>query len=192
MATDVDGLTTGPSILQRQTQYNEIENDLEVFELSVYDSDNSEISDWTSQNWPYRLSENNMLSVNGKVRFEGITDANFARNDAEVEIRLAAIPPSNISGGIDEWLDGEINWNYSWFTEVELGGIFSAEIFTPDSKDLPSNTSIQISAHISRVGPLGEINQGATDTPLQTSKPNLSLIILNPWLNQLKSMTLQV
>ena len=169
MATDVDGLTTGPSILQRQTQYNEIENDLEVFELSVYDSDNSEISDWTSQNWPYRLSENNMLSVNGKVRFEGITDANFARNDAEVEIRLAAIPPSNISGGIDEWLDGEINWNYSWFTEVELGGIFSAEIFTPDSKDLPSNTSIQISAHISRVGPLGEINQGATDT----TSPNI-------------------
>ena len=45
-----------------------------------------------------------MLSVNGMVRFEGITDADFVRNDAEVEIRLAAIPPSNISGGIDEWL----------------------------------------------------------------------------------------
>ena len=118
MATDVDGLTTGPSILQRQTQYNEIENDLEVFELSVYDSDNSvpRLVIGPAKNWPYRLSENNMLSVNGQIRFEGITDANFARSDAEVEIRLAAIPPSNISGGIDEWLDGEINWNYSWFT----------------------------------------------------------------------------
>ena len=168
-STDVNGLTTGPSILQRQTQYNEIENDIEVFELSVYDPANRDISDWTSQNWPYRFSENNILSVNGKIRFEGITDAGFVRNDAEVEIRMTAIPPDNISGGIGEWPDGEVNWSYSWFTEVESGGMFSTEISTPDSNKLPSNTSVQISAHISRVGPSDEVAQGARDV----TSPNI-------------------
>ena len=113
--------------------------------------------------------ENNILSVNGKIRLEGITDAGFVRNDAEVEIRMTAIPPDNISGGIDEWPDGEVNWSYSWFTEVDSGGMFSTEISTPNSNKLPSNTSVQISAHISRVGPSDEVAQGARDV----TSPNI-------------------
>ena len=34
-STDFDGLVTGPALLIRDSQFNEIENDLEVFELSI-------------------------------------------------------------------------------------------------------------------------------------------------------------
>ena len=85
-STDDEGGETGPSVLIRETQFNEVENDLEVFELSVLDEDNIDISDWTNQNWPFRLSDNATLQVNGKIRFEGISDADIGPNDAEVEV----------------------------------------------------------------------------------------------------------
>jgi hypothetical protein len=93
-STDDEGGKTGPSVLIRETQFNEVENDLEVFELTVMDEDNNDISDWTNQNWPFRLSDNATLQVNGKIRFEGISDADIGPNDAEVEIRLTATSPS--------------------------------------------------------------------------------------------------
>ena len=119
-ARDSDGLQTGPATMIRETQFNEIENDLEVFELSVFDLSNNQINDWTNPNWPYRLSEQNTLSVAGSVRFEGITNALIDEGDAEIEIRLSAIPPINYSGGTNEWPNEEVDWSMSWFTEVGL------------------------------------------------------------------------
>lgn len=160
---DLDGLATGPTTVVRETQFNEIENDLEVFEFSVHDADDNLISDWTNQQWPYRLSDSNSLAISGKVRFEGINNALVSHGDAQVEIRLTAVPPVNVSGGVDEWHAEDIIWTNSWFTEVESGGLFSAQIMTPERGQVPSNTSIQISVHISRVGPAAEGNPDAED-----------------------------
>ena len=124
-STDNDGLVTGPAVVTRDTQFNEIENDLEIFELSIYDSSNNRINDWTNQNWPYRLSDLKDLAVSGTVRFEGINSAQLRANDAEVEIRLTAVPPINASGGPNEWANGEVNWSVSWFTEIADTGSFT-------------------------------------------------------------------
>ena len=162
-STDNDGLVTGPAVVTRDTQFNEIENDLEIFELSIYDSSNNRINDWTNQNWPYRLSDLKDLAVSGTVRFEGINSAQLRANDAEVEIRLTAVPPINASGGPNEWANGEVNWSVSWFTEIADMGSFTTQITTPDIGDTPSNTTIEISTHISRIGPLDEISSNALD-----------------------------
>ena len=89
-STDFEGLVTGPTVVKRQTQFNEIENDLEIFDLSVSDSDSRVISDWTSSSWPYRLNSQEILSVGGKVRFQGVTDGLINSGDAEVAIILTA------------------------------------------------------------------------------------------------------
>ena len=162
-SSDFDGLVTGPAVLIRDTQFNEIENDLEIFELSIFDSSNNRINDWTNQNWPYRISQEKNLTVSGIVRFEGINSILLNENDAEVEIRLTAVPPINISGGPNEWHDDEVDWSFSWFTEISDAGQFTAEISTPTIGDAPSNSTIEISVHISRVGPLNESSNTALD-----------------------------
>ena len=128
-STDDEGGETGPNVLIRETQFNEVENDLEVFELSVLDEDNIDISDWTNQNWPFRLSDNATLQVNGKIRFEGISDADIGPNDAEVEVRLTATSPSLADGVVDS----SLNWTVSWFTEVTASGLFSCLLYTSPS-----------------------------------------------------------
>ena len=80
-SSDFDGLVTGPAVLIRDTQFNEIENDLEIFELSIFDSSNNRINDWTNQNWPYRISQEKNLTVSGIVRFEGINSILLNVND---------------------------------------------------------------------------------------------------------------
>ena len=42
-------------------------------------------------------------------------------------------------------------------------GSFTTQITTPDIGDTPSNTTIEISTHISRIGPLDEISSNALD-----------------------------
>ena len=171
-STDGDGSATGPAVLVRETQFNEVENDLEVFELTVLDDYNNVISDWTNQNWPYRLSDSATLQVSGKVRFEGIPDADLNQNDAEVEIRLAAVQ-------LDP-ADTSLNWTVSWFTEVTADGLFSVTASTPSIGQVPSNTSIVISAHISRVGPASEVNSGAVDRTSVNMKTRFIFDTANP------------
>ena len=162
-STDFDGLVTGPALLIRDSQFNEIENDLEIFELSILDSSNNRINDWTNQNWPYRISQQNKLTVSGTVRFEGINSNLLNENDAEVEVRLTAIPPVNVSGGQNEWHNEEVDWSYSWFTEISDAGAFTTQITTPNIGDAPSNTTIQISVHLSRIGPIDKVSNNALD-----------------------------
>ena len=169
-STDLDGLVTGPELLIRDSQFNEIENDLEIFELSILDSSNNRINDWTNQNWPYRISQQNNLTVSGTVRFEGINSILLNMNDAEVEVRLTAIPPVSVSGGQSEWLNEEVEWSYSWFTEISDAGAFTTQVTTPNIGDAPSNTTIQISVYLSRIGPIDEASNNALD---QTS-PNMN------------------
>ena len=169
-SSDFDGLVTGPAVLVRDTQFNEIENDLEIFELSIFDSSNNRINDWTNQNWPYRISQEKNLTVSGMVRFEGINSALLNENDAEVEIRLTAAPPANASSGPNESHGEGVDWSFSWFTEISEMGLFTTEISTPKIGDAPSNTTIEISVHISRVGPLDE----SSNTALDQTSPSMN------------------
>jgi hypothetical protein len=162
-STDLNGLVTGPGLLIRDSQFNEIENDLEIFELSILDSSSNRINDWTNQNWPYRISQQNDLTVSGTVRFEGINSNLLNKNDAEVEVRLTAIPPLNVSGGQNEWHNEAVDWSYSWFTEISDAGVFTTQVTTPNIGDAPSNTTIQISVHLSRIGPIDEVSINALD-----------------------------
>ena len=56
LATDSNGLQTGPSVTVRETPFNEIENDLEIVEFSAIDYRQNVVSDYTNSNWPYRLN----------------------------------------------------------------------------------------------------------------------------------------
>ena len=53
-ATDSNGLHTGPSVVVRETPFNEIENDMEIVEFSAVDYRQNVVSDYNSD-WPYRL-----------------------------------------------------------------------------------------------------------------------------------------
>jgi len=179
-STDNQGLQTGPAIVVRETQFNEIENDLEVFELNAFDESNNRISDWTNQNWPYRLSQQHNIIVSGAVRFEGITDVELSQNDAEIEIRLTAIPPQNLSGGDNEWSSQAINWTVSHFTELQDSGLFSGQISAPSYDEVPTNTTIQLSVHISRVGPPSSSNEYSTDRTSPNMKTRFIFDISQP------------
>ena len=168
-STDFEGLVTGPTTVKRQTQFNEIENDLEIFELSASDSNSRVISDWTNANWPYRFNSQEILSVSGQVRFQGITDGLVNSGDGEVAIILTAVPPTNLSGGIDEWVGEPVNWSQSWFVEVGQDGKFTVGISTPSNNEVPSNTNLKLHAQLSRLGPLNDISANSLD---QTS-PNI-------------------
>ena len=173
-STDFEGLVTGPTVLKRQTQFNEIENDLEIFDLSVSDSDSRVISDWTSSSWPYRLNSQEILSVHGKVRFQGVTDGLINSGDAEVAIILTAVPSSNLSGGVDEWDGEQINWSQSWNVEVGQDGKFTIEISTPSKHEVPTNTTLKLHTRLSRLGPVNDVSVNSLD---QTS-PNVGTKII--------------
>ena len=163
IAFDSDGLETGPGILKRETQFNEVENDLEIIDVTVLDYRSNMISDWTNSNWPYRLDDEKSLYVEGKVRFEGIADEFVDQGDAEIEVLLHAIPPKNNSGGPDEWIGAPVDWSSSWFTEVGVNGEFSLEVQTPNQNEIPSNTRIGILASLSRIGPVDELSDSSID-----------------------------
>ena len=168
-STDSAGLVTGPKVLTRQTQFNEIENDLEIFELSVSDSNSRVISDWTNPNWPYRFNSQEALSVHGKVRFQGVTDGLVNSGDAEIAVILTAVPPANLSGGVDEWDEEQIDWSQSWFVEVGQDGKFTIDISTPSMQEVPSNTTLKLHTQLSRLGPTHDVSANSLD---QTS-PNI-------------------
>ncbi|MBT7988019.1 MAG: hypothetical protein HN689_07235, partial [Euryarchaeota archaeon] len=186
-STDFEGLVTGPTSVKRQTQFNEIENDLEIFELSASDSNSRVITDWTSANWPYRFNSQEILSVNGQVRFQGITDGLVNSGDGEVAIILTAVPPTNVSGGMNEWIGEPVNWSQSWFVEVGQDGKFTVDISTPSNNQVPSNTNLKLHAQLSRLGPLDDISANSLD---QTSSNIGTKLIFDTGSPQIKAINI--
>ena len=170
LATDSNGLQTGPSVTVRETPFNEIENDMEIVEFSAVDYRQNVVSDYTNSNWPYRLNGEQIITVQGKVRIEGLVNAYIDDGDSEIEITLAAVPPKNASGGQDEWLSEPVDWSQSWFVQTGPQGQFSLDITTPSDVQVPSNISLQITANIVRSGPIGELStsQDMTSDNVQT------------------------
>ena len=161
---DIEGFSTGPSILHRQTFFNEIENDLEVIEFNVIDDTNRFLSDWSNPQWPFHLKASKNMQATGKVRFEGVLNAFVGLGDAQVRIDATAVPPVNQSGGPDEWPEEAIEWNMSWYAEVDANGAFTVPIHAPDTNEnVPSNTRILLSPHIERLGPSSEYTASSID-----------------------------
>ena len=156
-ATDVDNFSTGPVLSYRQTSFNEIENDLEIVGFNVIDHMNRNLGDWSNPEWPFHLNVNQSLVATGQVRFEGIVGAFANQSDAGIRIDATAAPPLNTSGGPDEWPSQPINWSRSWYGNLDSNGMFSIALQTPDLEaELPSNTSIVVSPHIYRLGPISQ------------------------------------
>ena len=183
------GLETGPALVVRQTSFNEIENDLEIIQFSAFDGHNA-LHDWTDADWPFHLQSNESINVNGQVRFQGISNKFIEAGQAEIEVRIQAVPPKNISGGLDTWPEQPVNWSLSNFVEVGHNGYFSASISTPNVDEIPSNTYLEISAHINRNGPISSNSQTSFDMTAEYQKTRvlfdieapriLSLSILDP------------
>ncbi len=154
---DVDGFSTGPSHLYRQTFFNEIENDLEVIDFNVIDDENRVLSDWSNPQWPFHLNASQSMQATGKVRFEGVLDAYAGIGDAQIRIDATAVPPVNLSGGPDQWPEQAVDWSMSWYAEIDSNGAFLVALHAPDKADsLPSNTRILLSPHLERSGPVTE------------------------------------
>lgn len=153
---DSDGLETGPVVSVRKTNFNEVENDMEIVEFQVTDDLSRRLDDWTNPLWPFHLSDNRSMLAEGRVRMEGISNQWIEAGDAEIQINIHTVPPRNISGGPDEWLGPVVNWSKHWSVEVGEDGRFSLPLLSPQlSENLPSNTWLEIQPLISRTGPVG-------------------------------------
>ena len=172
ISQDTSGLETGPDLISRQTAFNEVENDLEIIQFEAFDSSNA-LHDWTNADWPFHLQSNQSITVNGQVRFQGISNSFIMLEQAKIEVRLEAVPPKNTSGGLDDWLGQSVNWSNSWFLEAGLNGYFTTIINTPGYQEIPSNTSLEISVHIIRTGPVNQQSDTSKDMTASYQKTRI-------------------
>ena len=135
-ATDADGLRTGPVVQAMGIQGNDVENDLEVLSLEVFDDRGRALHDWTQPLWPFEVSANRSLEVRGQLRLEGIPGVHPAAGDASISIELR---------------------NGSWMDSVLVGvgenGRFNGTLTTPPSGILTSGAALTVEARIVRFGP---------------------------------------
>ena len=153
-AQDEQGLEVGPYVFVRKTAFNEVENDLEVVDFTVTDSTSRRIDDWTDSFWPFHLNEHQTLDAKGRVRIEGVANQWIQSGEAEAAVTINAVPPKNLSGGVDEWPIAPVNWSMTWTAEVGSGGWFTVPITTPNIDELPSNTYLEITPSLARRGPV--------------------------------------
>tara|TARA_B100001741_G_scaffold33348_2_gene23863 strand:- start:23749 stop:30069 length:6321 start_codon:yes stop_codon:yes gene_type:complete len=159
---DENGLETGPLVYSDNTPYNDIENDLEAFNVIAYDHRGRALHDWTQPLWPLHVNPGASLTVQGQVRYQGIVDAWVGENDAEVTVEVSAIPPLNESGP-DQWEGEPIVWLFSNVTTVDSEGRFSIPLTIPDAEGVPSDTRLEARIILTRCGPSGLSLETALD-----------------------------
>ena len=117
-------------------QGNDVENDLEVLSLEVFDDRGRALHDWTQPLWPFEVSANRSLEVRGQLRLEGIPGVHPAAGDASISVELR---------------------NGSWMDSVLVGvgenGRFNGTLTTPPSGILTSGAALTVEARIVRFGP---------------------------------------
>ncbi|MGB2340317.1 MAG: hypothetical protein ACPH9K_04880 [Candidatus Poseidoniaceae archaeon] len=153
-SVDENGLETGPLIYSDNTPYNDVENDLEAFNVVAYDHRGRALHDWTQPLWPLHVNQGTSFTVQGQVRYQGIADAWVGENDAEVTVELHAIPPQNLSGP-DEWIGEPIVWSMTNASTVDSDGRFSIPLAISETEGLPSNTRLEARILLTRCGPSG-------------------------------------
>ena len=159
-ALDENGLKTGPAVWAENTAYNDVENDLEAFDIRAYDDEGRALHDWTQPLWPLHVNPETAMFISGRVRFEGVADGWVEEGEAQVTVEARAVPPKNISGGSDEWPGIPIVWSHSNTSEVDAFGQFSIPLTIPDADELISGTRIEVRVLLTRCGPAG--NQATT------------------------------
>ena len=164
-SVDENGLETGPLIYFDNTQYNDVENDLEAFNVVAYDNRGRALHDWTQPLWPLHVNPETLVTVQGQVRYQGIADAWIGENDAEVTVEIHAIPPMNASGP-DEWIGDPIVWTITNSSTVDDEGRFSIPLMIPNAEGLPSDTRLEARVLLTRCGPS---NIGLTTSLDQTA-----------------------
>ena len=90
-SVDENGLEMGPLIHSDNTQFNDVENDLEAFNVVAYDDRGRPLHDWTNPLWPLHVNPGTSLTVQGQVRFQGIADAWVGEDEAEVTVEIHAL-----------------------------------------------------------------------------------------------------
>jgi hypothetical protein len=153
-SVDENGLETGPLVYSDNTPYNDVENDLEAFNVVAYDHRGRALHDWTQPLWPLHVNQGTSFTVQGQVRYQGIADAWVGENDAEVTVELHAIPPQNLSGP-DEWIGEPIVWSITNASTVDSEGRFSVPLELSETEGLPSNTRLEARILLTRCGPSG-------------------------------------
>ena len=155
-ATDADGLRTGPAVQVMEVQGNDVENDLEVLSLEVFDDRGRALHDWTKPLWPFEVSANRSLEVHGQLRFEGISGVHPAAGEAAISIELR---------------------NGSWMDSVLVGvndqGRFNGTLTTPPPGILPSGAHLTVEARIIRFGPA---NAPSTTSEQRGTSPVVDLV----------------
>ena len=185
-ASDDEGLAVGPEVFVRKTAFNEVENDLEVVDFTVTDSQQRRIDDWTNSFWPFHLDQNETLFASARVRMEGIANQWVEAGEAEAEVTLRAVPPKNLSGGPDEWPGEPVVWSRSWTAEIESGGWFSVLASTPAPEDeVPSNTFLELVPSLSRRGPVGINASSSEDQTVVLTPTRLLYDTVQPSVNAL-------
>ena len=170
-ATDAEGLVAGPTYFVSKTAFNEVENDMEVIDFIVTDEQNRRLDDWSNPLWPYHLSSAQEMTAQGRVRIEGIPGQWVEAGQAEVTITMRAVPPKNLSGGVDEWPGEPVNWSQHWAVEVKADGRFTVDINTPDAQGImTSDTWLELRPSISRRAEIG-VNASTSDDMTVTLSP---------------------
>ena len=154
-AIDENGLKTGPAVWVENTAYNDVENDLEAFDIRAYDDEGRALHDWTQPLWPLHVNPDTAMFISGRVRFEGVADGWVQEGEAQVTVEARAVPPKNISGGSDEWPGIPVIWSLSNTSEVDVFGQFSIPLTIPDADELISGTRIEVRVLLTRRGPAG-------------------------------------
>ena len=165
---DEDGLETGPLVYSQNTFYNDVENDLEAFNIIAYDHRGRALHDWSQPLWPLHVNPETSLTVQGQVRYQGIAGAWVGENDAEVTVEIHAVPPLNVSGP-DEWIGDSIVWSIANATTVDSDGRFAVPLTIPDDGNLPSGTRLEARILLTRCGPPGSAVQTALDQTAQST-----------------------
>ena len=165
---DENGLEMGPLIYSDNTPYNDVENDLEAFNVVAYDHRGRHLHDWTNPLWPLHVNQGTSFTVDGQVRYQGIADAWVGEDDAEVTVELHAIPPLNPNGP-DTWEGDPIVWSLSNASTVDSEGRFSIDLFIPEDEDLPSNTRLEARILLTRCGPSGLSLSSSLDQTAQST-----------------------
>ncbi|MGB1567446.1 MAG: hypothetical protein ACPHBQ_03090, partial [Candidatus Poseidoniaceae archaeon] len=151
---DENGLETGPLVYSDNTPYNDVENDLEAFNVVAYDQRGRPLHDWTNPLWPLHVNPGTSFTVQGQVRYQGIADAWVGEDDAEVTVELHALPPLNPNGP-DTWNGDPVVWSISNTSTVDSQGRFAIPLSIPDAEDLPSYTRLEARILLTRCGPSG-------------------------------------
>lgn len=155
-ATDEEGFSTGPVQKAMAVSGNDIENDVEVVDLKLFDDRGRALHDWTLPTWPIEIGPSTPLEVQGRLRMEGIAQRFPGNGTVELDVSL--------TGG---------SWNDIARITVGEGGHFSGSLTSPLPGDVVSGTPLKVNVAMARCGPTAS---PSTTCFLRGELPNVTVV----------------